>query len=180
MSRVASVLAAMLVVIASVPFATAGAATTGLDLLTCTLPSTVSLRFNPPATNSPQTETLTVSRQYKPCVSAMHPDITSGHSTDTGTFPDGTCLSPFRTNKITIPITWNNGQTSTLSGENVSSMAGVTLTVDTTGTVTSGVFTGATFKHTVVYPSEKILQCNLGLGTLSDLKGEVNLEIITP
>lgn len=180
MSRVASVLAVVLLTIASVPFASSGtAAAAGLDL-TCTPPSSASLKFDPPATNSPQTETLTVSRQYGPCVSATHPDITSGYSNATGTFPGATCLSLLGANAITIPITWNNGQTSTLSGNNVSNMSGLTLTVVTTGTVTSGVFTGATFLHTIVYPSQDILLCNLGLGTLSSLYGQVVLEIATP
>ncbi|MEU4745880.1 hypothetical protein AB0G02_36200 [Actinosynnema sp. NPDC023658] len=180
MSRVVSALAALSIVLALVPFATTGtAAAAGLDL-TCTPPSSASLLFDPPATNSPQTETLTVSRQYGPCVSATHPDITSGHSGATGTAAGATCVSLLGANAITIPITWNNGQTSTLSGNNVSNMSGLTLTVVTTGTVTSGVFTGATFVHTIVYPSQNILLCNLGLGTLSALYGQVVLEIATP
>ncbi|WP_367127601.1 hypothetical protein [Saccharothrix sp. HUAS TT1] len=177
MSRVASALAALLVLVALVTPGTATAA--GLDL-TCTPPSSASLLFDPPATNSPQTVGLTVSRQYGPCVSATHPDITSGHSTATGTSSGATCLSLLGANAITIPITWNTGQTSVLSGNNVSSLSGVALTVVTTGTVTSGVFAGATFVHTIVYPSQNILLCNLGLGALSALYGQVVLEIVTP
>jgi hypothetical protein len=180
MFRIASVLAAVLMAVASVPLVTSGtAAAAGLDL-TCTPPSSASLLFDPPATSSPQTMTLTVSRQYGPCVSATRPDITSGHSTATGTSSGATCLSLLGANALTITITWNTGETSVLSGNNVSSLSGLTLTVVTTGTVTSGVFTGATFVHTIVYPSTNILLCNLGLGTLSALYGQVVLEIITP
>ncbi|MFT7839838.1 hypothetical protein Q5530_27160 [Saccharothrix sp. BKS2] len=180
MSRVASVLAAVLMTVASIPLVAPGtAAAVGLDL-TCTPPSSASLLFDPPATNSPQTMALSVSRQYGPCVSATRPDITSGHSSATGTSQGATCLSLLGANAITIPITWNTGETSTLSGNNVSSLSGLALTVVTTGTVTSGVFAGATFVHTIIYPSTNILLCNLGLGTLSALYGQVVLEIITP
>ncbi|QQQ79199.1 hypothetical protein IOD16_12645 [Saccharothrix sp. 6-C] len=180
MSRVASFLAAVLITVASVPLvATGTAGAAGLDL-TCTPPSSASLLFDPPATSSPQNMTLTVSRQYGPCVSATHPDITSGQSTAGGAVTGATCLSLLGANALTITITWNTGQTSVLSGNNVSSLSGVTLTVVTTGTVTSGVFAGATFVHTIVYPSTNILLCNLGLGSLSGLYGQVVLEIITP
>jgi hypothetical protein len=180
MSRIANTLAAVLVTVVSVVFVVPGGASAdGLDL-TCTPPSSAGLRFDPPATNVPQTETLTASRRYGPCVSPAHPDITSGVSDASGTFSGATCLSVFGANSITIQISWNNGQVSTLSGNNVSSLAGATLTVVTTGTVTAGVFAGGTFVHTVVYPSPDILLCNLGLGTLSSLYGQVVLEILTP
>ncbi|MDU0290281.1 hypothetical protein [Saccharothrix longispora] len=180
MSRIATLLAAALIAAASTTFTVSGSAgAAGLDL-TCTPPSSVGLRFDPPATNTPQTQTLTASRRYGPCVSPTHPDITSGTSDASGTFPGATCLSLFGANSITIHITWNNGQTSTLSGNNVSSMAGATLTVVTTGTVTAGAFAGGTFVHTVVYPSPELLLCNLGLGTLPSLYGQVVLEILTP
>ncbi|MEU4446480.1 hypothetical protein AB0K14_34525 [Actinosynnema sp. NPDC050801] len=180
MSRIANTLVAVLITVASMTVVVPGnAGADGLDL-TCKPPSSAGLTFDPPATNTPQTETLTVSRRYGPCVSPTHPDITSGVSDATGTFPGATCLSLFGANSITIQITWNTGQTSTLSGNNVSSMAGATLTVVTTGTVTAGVFAGGTFVHTVVYPSPDILLCNLGLGTLSSLYGQIVLEILTP
>src|SRR5438128_652276 len=57
MSRVVSVLAAVLMTVASVPLVTSGtAAAAGLDL-TCTPPSSARLLFDPPATTSPQTMT---------------------------------------------------------------------------------------------------------------------------
>lgn len=181
MSRIADTLAALLITVASMTFVAPGnaAAAAGVDL-TCTPPSSAGLRFDPPVTNHPQTATLTSSRRYGPCISPAHPDITSGVSDASATFPGATCLSLFGANSITIRITWNNGQTSTLSGNNVSSLAGATLTVVTTGTVTSGVFAGGTFVHTVVYPSPDILLCNLGLGALPSLYGQVVLEILTP
>ncbi|TQM78764.1 hypothetical protein FHX81_1042 [Saccharothrix saharensis] len=180
MSRIVSALVAVLATVASALLSTPGtAAAAGADI-TCTPPSSASLLFDPPATNYPQDMTLTVSRQYGPCVSATRPDITSGHSTATGTASGKTCLSLLGANALTIPITWNTGETSVLSGNNVSSLAGAGLTVVTTGTVTSGVFAGATFVHTIVYPSTNVLLCNVGLGTLSGLYGQVVLEIITP
>jgi hypothetical protein len=179
MSRIPNSLAAVLIAVASTAFAAGSADAVGLDL-TCTPPSSASLRFDPPVTSSPQPSKLTVSRQYGPCVSATHPDITSGTSNASATHPNGSCLSLLAANSITIPVTWNNGQTSTLSGNNVSNLSGVTLTVVTTGTVTAGVFAGATFVHTIVYPSQDILLCNVGLGTLSSLYGQVVLEIVTP
>ncbi|XVS60721.1 hypothetical protein ACQPYE_20640 [Actinosynnema sp. CA-299493] len=180
MPRIANTLAAVLITVASTAFIAPGnAGADGLDL-TCTPPSSAVLRYAPAATNSPQDLTVTASRQYGPCASTTHPDITSGTSKATGTYPGATCLTLFSANAITIHVTWNNGQTSALSGNTASSMAGATLTVVTTGTVTAGVFTGATFVHTVVYPSTDVLLCNLGLGTVPGLYGQVVLEVLTP
>jgi hypothetical protein len=179
MLRITGTLAAILIAIVFLPFATPVSAATGSDL-TCTPPSSASLTFDPPLSNSPQAVRNTVARQYGPCVAPTHPDITAGTSNASAVFPNGTCQSLLGSNPITLTITWNTGQTTTLSGNNVSSMVGVNLVSTTTGTVTAGVFAGDTFVHNVVYTGQDVLLCNLGLGTVSSLYGQITLEIIAP
>lgn len=179
MPRITSVLAAILIAIVSLPFSTAVSTAVGTGI-TCTPPSSASLTYNPPLTTSLQTVTISASWQYGPCVSTSHPSITSGTLQASGPVPNVNCLSLLGSRPATYTITWNTGQTSTLSGNIVVIHAGATLISTTTGTVTAGVFAGSTFVHTIVYPSHNILLCNLGLGTVSSLYGQITLAITSP
>jgi hypothetical protein len=180
MSRItATLIALLLIAVGPIPFSTAEAAAAGTDL-TCTPPSSASLRFNPPLTNSPQPSLFSISRQYGPCVAPTHPEVTAGVSTVAGLTPDATCARLLGAQPVTITITWNTGQTTTLSGNSVNSIVGVNLVSITTGTVTAGLFAGDTFVHTAVYTGTDLLLCLAGLGTVSSLFGLITLEIIAP
>jgi hypothetical protein len=180
MSRVtATLIALLLIAVGSIPFSTAEAAATGTDL-TCTPPSSASLTFNPPLTNSPQPSLFSISRQYGPCVAPTHPEVTAGVSTVAGLSPDATCARLLGAQPVTITISWNTGQTTTLSGNSLNTIVGVNLVSTTTGTVTAGLFAGDTFVHTAVYTATDLLLCIAGLGTVSSLFGQITLEIITP
>jgi hypothetical protein len=179
-SRVtATLIALLLIVVGSIPFSTAEAAAAGTDL-TCTPPSSASLRFDPPLTNSPQPSLFSISRQYGPCVAPTHPEVTAGVSTVAGLSPDATCARLLGAQPVTITITWNTGQTTTLSGNSVNSIVGVNLISTTTGTVTAGLFAGDTFVHTAVYTGTDLLLCLADLGTVSSLFGQITLEIVAP
>ena len=179
MSHAIRALIAIVITVASLPIMTATGAATGLEL-TCTPPSSASLTFAPPLTNTPQPVTNSVSRQYGPCVAPNHPGITAGSSTASALYPAGTCERLLGSNPLTITITWNTGQTSTLSGNNLSNIIGGALVSTSTGTVTAGVFAGGTFVHNVVYLGQDLLLCNLGLGAVSSLYGLITLQIIAP
>lgn len=181
MSRVTATLIALLLMFAvgSMPLGTAEAAAAGTDL-TCTPPSSASLRFTPPLTNSPQPSLFSISRQYGPCIAPTHPQVTAGVSTVAGLSPDATCARLLGAQPVTITITWNTGQTTTLSGNSVNTIVGVNLVSTTTGTVTAGLFAADTFVHTAVYTATDLLLCLAGLGTVASLFGQLTLEIITP
>lgn len=76
-----------------------------------------------------------------------------------------------------VTITWNTGQTSTLTLNRVTNVAGAVITVTQTGTVTGGLFSGDTVVMTATAPSTDVLNCTLGLGTVSSTYSTVVLEI---
>jgi hypothetical protein len=78
---------------------------------------------------------------------------------------------------MTIAITWNTGQTSTVSANFNTNVVGAVLEVVITGTVTSGLFQGDTVILNQTGPATQVLQCTLGLGTVSSIYSAVTLEI---
>ncbi|TYB60237.1 hypothetical protein FXF51_32100 [Nonomuraea sp. PA05] len=108
--------------------------------VTCTPPSSVAVTYSPPLTASPQTVTSTTNQQYGPCVSAGVPGLTSGSRYTVVTSSGLSCLELLAARPFAFTITWNTGQTSTISGNLVANLAAGVLT----GTVTSGLFAGDT------------------------------------
>ncbi|WP_167161586.1 hypothetical protein [Streptomyces sp. MBT27] len=156
--------------------APAGASAAGPLDLTCTPPSSQNTRYSPALTISPQTVTTTRNQQFGPCASLSHPLVTSGTSTLVTT-GSRTCLDLLSSNSVTLPVTWNTGQTSTLSGNSVVNVVGAVNQTEVTGTVTSGLFAGDTFVMNVTGAATDILLCTAGLGTVSSLYDTITLEI---
>ncbi|MFJ4478801.1 hypothetical protein [Streptomyces xanthochromogenes] len=102
--------------------------------------------------------------------------MTSGTSTLVTT-GSRTCLDLLSSNSVTLPITWNTGDTSTLSGNSVVNVVGAVNQTEVTGTVTSGLFAGDTFVMNVTGAATDILLCTAGLGTVSSLYDTITLEI---
>ncbi|WP_330181442.1 hypothetical protein OHB26_34515 [Nocardia sp. NBC_01503] len=154
------------------PHASAGA----LDL-TCTPPSSETVTYNPPVTMTPQPTTATVSTVFGPCVSATNPAVTAGSRSLTAPLTRS-CLQLLDSGgPYLVTITWNTGQTSTLTLNRVTNVAGAVITVTQTGTVTGGLFSGDTVVMTATAPSTDVLNCTLGLGTVSSTYSTVVLEI---
>ncbi|MEU6114480.1 hypothetical protein ABZ840_08100 [Streptomyces sp. NPDC047117] len=155
---------------------TAGPASAAPLDLTCTPPSSNLIRYSPPLSNRPQPTTIDTTTQYGPCTSLTQPGVTSGIRSShlTGTL---SCLELLAPTRITFTITWNTGQTSTVQANVQSSLAGATLTVVTTGTVTSGLFAGDSVVQTNVGAATDTAVCTLGLGTVSSIYSTVTLEI---
>ncbi|WP_306748095.1 hypothetical protein [Saccharothrix yanglingensis] len=155
----------------------AGTASAGVLDVTCTPPSSETITYTPPLTTTPQAVTISSSTQYGPCVSLSNPAITSGSRARITNDPEQTCLDLLDTGSSTFTITWNTGQTSTISANRTATVAGAALVVTFTGTVTSGLFTGSTVVQTNTGPSADVLLCTIGLGTVPGIYSLVTLEI---
>jgi hypothetical protein len=114
----------------------------GTELLSCG--GTGSNTYHPGVTNTPKTVTVHSEAHYQPCTGTS--GITSGHYelSATGTV---SCLGGGFA--ITFTITWNTGQTSTITTVGILVLRPANETVVLYhGTVTAGTFTGATVLQT--------------------------------
>ncbi|MEU4449306.1 hypothetical protein AB0K14_38250 [Actinosynnema sp. NPDC050801] len=145
--------------------------------MTCTPPSSNSITYTPPLTATPQDVAGSSSTQYGPCVSLSNPAITSGTRTASGPARGLSCLELLRNGSATLTITWNTGQTSTISFNYTVNIVGAAMVVTYTGTVTSGLFAGSTVLQVNTNPATDVLLCTLGLGTVPSTYALVTLEI---
>ncbi|MGW0933056.1 hypothetical protein [Streptomyces sp. NPDC002644] len=147
-----------------------------LDLLACTVPSSETSTFSPALTNTNQPTSVHVTTQYRNCLAPTEPTLTSGDRS--GSFTrDTSCVDLLGGGTRTFTITWNDGSTSTITGQSVANIAGAVLTSTLTGTVTHGQFQGGTVVQQVVSPALAVLPCTLGAGTVSRLDSTVTLVI---
>ena len=152
------------------------ASASALDV-TCTPPTSTVVAFNPALTATPQNTTVSVSTQYGPCISASAPTLVSGTAGFQAPAPGWSCQMLLQAFPSTFTITWNTGQTSTISGNATSTITGGALVYTLTGTVTSGLFVGDTVLQTSTAPATNVLLCILGLGKVSSIYSLVTLEI---
>jgi hypothetical protein len=150
-----------------------GSAQAGIDV-SCVPPSSIVVTYDPPLTNQPQTVSRTASIQYGPCVSVSHPALTSGTTIVGGTVTTS-CVELLRANTFVQSITWNTGETSTISGNRSVSIVGGTVTATSTGTVTAGLFTGSTFVQEAAGVATDIVLCTAGLGTVPSLYNTITM-----
>ncbi|WP_156910404.1 hypothetical protein [Nocardia mangyaensis] len=151
-------------------------ASAGVLDLTCVPPSSETVTYNPALTSTPQATTVDVATVLGPCTSTSRPDITSGSRNVTVQLTRS-CLELLDSGPTNFTLTWNTGETSTISANRASNIAGAVITVTHTGVVTSGVFTGDTVLLQTVGAATDILTCTLGLGTVANLYSTVLLEI---
>ncbi|MFC4117336.1 hypothetical protein [Nonomuraea zeae] len=146
-------LVAMLTVAAlnvSVPPAHAAASTT------CT--GTSAVTYSPPLTNTPQTVSYSESDTYSSCTST-DPTLTAGTSSTNITLPGASCVGGGVFPPSAYTISWNNGQSSTMSMTFTDVIVAGIETVTGVGTVTSGQFTGGTATIVWVYTVPNPLLC---------------------
>ena len=143
--------------------------------VTCTGSNTST--YSPPLTLTPQASTTSASTLYGPCVSLSQPAITSGSRSATISHPSRSCLDLLNSQTVNFTITWNTGQTSTVSGNAVTTAVGAALVVTVTGNVTSGLFAGSSVVQVNTGPATDVTLCTLGLGTVSSIYSLVTLEI---
>ena len=171
-----AVLASALALSAAAALPPSPSSASALDV-TCTPPTSTVVAFNPALTATPQTTTVSVSTQYGPCISAGTPTLTSGTAGFQAPAPGWSCHNLLQAFPSTFTITWNTGQTSTISGNATSTITGGALVYTLTGTVTSGLFTGDTVLQTSTAPATNILLCTLGVGSVSSIYSLVTLAI---
>ncbi|MET9716854.1 hypothetical protein ABZZ46_15745 [Streptomyces rochei] len=148
----------------------ASASPQALDTLNCT--SSSSTTYDPPITLVPQTSKRTINQAYGPCVgTGAAADVTGGTHTSSN-ITLRSCLQLLSTATVSWTIKWNNGESSTVTAQRVSNLAGAVFTNTFTGTVTSGFLEGHTFVETMTAPSTQITACTLGLGSVSSLGAE--------
>ena len=145
--------------------------------VTCLPTSSQTASFSPPLTLTPKPTTVTASTQYGPCTSTSVPGLTSGSRSATIPYPALSCLDLLNSAPLTFTITWNTGQTSTISGSTTVTTAGAALVVTITGNVTAGLFAGDSVVQTITGPSTAVTLCTLGLGTVSSIYAVVTLTI---
>jgi hypothetical protein len=124
--------------------------------LTCTASSNVT--FSPGLLLVERQQTITFNVGYNNCISLSHPEITSGTRSGMFNGPRG-CLSLPPSAPTTVTLTWNTGATSTASVTGTGQDVGGQTVHTLTGTVTSGVFTGALFVEVITQAAINLLQC---------------------
>jgi hypothetical protein len=117
------------------------------------------VRISPGLLLAPRDVTLTVNAIYAPCTSASEPGITSATNRATFPVPGASCLNPFDPGSGSKTYTWNTGQTSVFSFNRMGSNLGGTNVITSVGTITSGLYAGATAVEVVVGPSLDTLRC---------------------
>ncbi|MET9499639.1 hypothetical protein [Streptomyces sp. NPDC006552] len=151
----------------ALPAAPAGAAPATLTTLTCTGTSTTT--YDPPITTTAATSTRTIDQTYGPCVgTGAAASITGGTHTSANT-TQRSCLQLLSTATVSWTINWSNGQSSTVTAQRVSNLAGAVFTNDFTGSVTSGYLAGHDFIETMTAPSLQITTCTLLGGSVSSI-----------
>ncbi|RAY15734.1 hypothetical protein DPM19_08110 [Actinomadura craniellae] len=176
MPRPLRLLVALVAALATVVLPAPVPASAGVLDVTCIPPSSDLVTYSPPLTTTAQNVSINAATQYGPCVSLGEPGVTSGSRSFQGT-GSRSCLGLVQAGTETFTITWNTGQTSTVTVNKISNIVGATLVVTFTGTVTSGLFAGGTVLQTVTGLATDILQCTAGLGTVSSIYSLVTLEI---
>ena len=175
MTRLLRCLPVLLLVCAGV-VAAAPSATAGVLDVTCAPPSSNLNSYDPPMTNAPQVVSVSTTALYGPCVSLSQPAITSGSRT-AGFTTTASCLDLLEPGTITYTVTWNTGQSSTITSNYTAAAAGAVLTIVATGVVTSGLFAGDAVVTNFTGPAADVTLCTLGLGTVSDIYTVGALEI---
>ncbi|MGZ3119822.1 hypothetical protein [Streptomyces sp. H62] len=151
----------------ALPATPASAAASALDTLTCTSTSTTT--YDPPITTTAATSTRSIIQTYGPCVgTGGAAGITGGTHTSSNT-TQRSCLQLLSTATVSWTINWSNGQSSTVTAQRVSNLAGAVFTNTFTGTVTGGYLAGRSFIETMTSPSVQITACTLLGGSVSSL-----------
>jgi hypothetical protein len=154
----------------SVSAASAHAAST----TTCTGSSAIS--YSPGLTNTPQTVTYSETDTYSSCTST-DTSLTAGSSSVNVTLTGASCNGGGVFPATTYTISWNNGQSSTISLTFTDLIILGTEQVTGVGTVTSGELTGGVVTIVWLYPVLNPLQCLTSQGVTSQ-SGTVIAQII--
>lgn len=125
--------------------------------------------YNPGLTNTPSQVTVTWDLRLDSCVSLTHPAVTSGGGSG-NVVRTGSCSEIVGSSTGSQVITWNTGQTSTFSFTRTYSSVNGEAVLLLTGTITSGLFYGASAVLTIVDATLDLAACNTTTG-LTQING---------
>lgn len=143
---------------------------------TCT--GSAALGYSPGLTFSSQSVSWTLTDTHSSCTST-DTSLTAGSSSLSVTGVASCNTAGVYPNVPTYTISWNNGQSSTMSLTLTDAVVGGMEVVTGVGTVTSGEFTGAVATVVWVYTVISPLQCLTSQGVTSQ-SGTVVVQIIEP
>jgi hypothetical protein len=141
---------------------------------TCTGSSAIS--YSPGLTNTPKTVSYSETETYSSCTST-DTSLTAGSSSVDITLPGASCNAGGVFPATTYTISWNNGQSSTITLTFTDVIILGTEQVTGVGTVTSGEFTGGAVTIVWLYPVLNPLLCLTSQGVTSQ-SGTVAAQII--
>ncbi|MBB5868091.1 hypothetical protein F4553_001470 [Allocatelliglobosispora scoriae] len=157
MSSMLKALLALTLTVAIVPVVAAPAHASPLDL-TCAV-GTETESYHPGLRLFSQTVTVTVQRILSSCVSVSHPAVTSAVIT-VSVSAEKSCLDALpEPSTGSFPITWNTAQSSVFTFNRTVAIVGGATVITRTGTITSGLFSGATAVNTTILPVTNPLDC---------------------
>ncbi|MEV7660159.1 hypothetical protein AB0O39_39195 [Streptomyces anulatus] len=168
MTRVGTALTTVIAALGALALAPAPAHAQAGDLA-CLPPTSSTVTFTPALTTLPQDVTVHSTNLFGPCTSATVPGITSGTFSGTFAVPGRSCLTLAGSGTSRSTITWNTGQTSTLTLNYTTQIVGAVYTSVLTGVVSGGLFQGDSVVSNQTGPATDILTCTLGLGTVSGI-----------
>ncbi|MFJ3176711.1 hypothetical protein ACIPJK_39215 [Streptomyces roseus] len=154
-------------------------ASAGAPDLTCLPLSSETVIYDPPIDSTVTDTDLSIDTNYGPCTSTSNPSVTSGSRHIDITLPRS-CSQILQTAPTTYTITWNTGQTSTITGTRTNTLSGAVLVVTVNGSVTAGLFSGDTVVQTISGVVPGLPGCLLGLGTVSSITGQTTLSLTSP
>jgi hypothetical protein len=105
---------------------------------------------------TPRDVMFTVNDNYSPCVSASRPRVTSAQSHRSWLGKGVACMVAPRTASLSKELTWNNGQTSTFTFNQIATSVGGNSVITEFGSITAGMFAGATAVETVSGPANSL------------------------
>lgn len=143
--------------------------------VTCVGTATVSI--SPGLTLWPQTVHVQTNVIYSPCVSS-DPTLTSGQSGSSFDVPNASCLTFPVASSGAFPISWNNGDSSTFTHNDLSTVVAGQTVLTRIGTITDGEFAGDTAVRVITYPALNPVEC-LTTGVSSQI-GPVVLTLTAP
>jgi hypothetical protein len=141
---------------------------------TCTGSSAIS--YSPGLTNTPQTVSYSETETYSSCTST-DTSLTAGSSSTNFTLAGASCNGAGTFPPSAYTISWNNGQSSTMTLTYTDVIILGTEQVTGVGTVTSGEFTGGAVTIVWLYPVLNPLLCLTSQGVTSQ-SGTVVAQII--
>jgi hypothetical protein len=119
---------------------------------------TLSNTYTPGILVTPRTVSLQRNLILAPCVSLSDTTLTSGISSGTSN-TSVSCLTVAVPQSGVNTITWNNGQTSVFTFNQIVNNIGGQATLTATGTITAGQFAGHTAVRQATGPSINVLDC---------------------